>query len=134
MLLKVDQVENLQLLNHIIMLVVYQMLLILKKSLNHYVIFSKMKYVKLVQNQEFLNTQYLDNHSQDLVQVSELLVKLLKKKLKLYKMLMQSIVKKLQKLVLIKQLVNTLQLLQTCVQQELWVMKEHMIMQLLYVQ
>ena len=134
MLLKVDQVENQQLLNHIIMLVVYQMLLILKKSLNHYVIFSKMKYVKLVQNQEFLNTQYLDNHSQDLVQVSELLVKLLKKKLKLYKMLMQSIVKKLQMLVLIKQLVNILQLLQTCVQQELWVMKEHMIMQLLYVQ
>ena len=133
MLQKVDQVENLQLLNLITMLVVYQMLLILKKSLNHYVIYSKMKYVKLVQNLEFLNTQYLDNHSLDQVQVSELLVKLLKKKLKLFKMLMQSIVKKLQMLVLIKQLVNTLQLLQTCVQQELWVMKEHMIMQLLYV-
>ena len=134
MLQKVDQVENLQLLNLIIMLVVYQMLLILKKSLNHYVIYSKMKYVKLVQNLGFLNTQYLDNHSLDQVQVLELSVKLLKKKLKLFKMLMQSIVKKLPMLVLIKQLVNILQLLQTCVQQELWVMKEHMIMQLLYVQ
>ena len=45
-LLKVVLVENLRLSNHIIMLVDYQIMLTLKKSSNHYVIYLKMKYVK----------------------------------------------------------------------------------------